>query len=157
MAHQHPHPGPGDDDYLASKFRKVGQHLIVELFEKKEFKAFHTLPDGTTEFQIHQWRLDREKEVYNAFIIERLPSGGILQPASEPLSKISRNFAHNGRDMPHWIYREMDSTRARYWRQHNAALRAVGQPLDVSNAVVFPVKFAHHEKHATELCKPVRA
>jgi hypothetical protein len=124
MATQQTHPGPGDDDYLAARFPNVGRIPMTQLFKGKEFLAIVDLPDGQTEMQRHRWEFSRETEVYDAIIIKKLPSGRILQPASEHLSKVNRSFAIQNRDMPSWVYRDIEVlSKVAHWKLENEALR----------------------------------
>jgi hypothetical protein len=124
MATQQTHPGPGDDDYLAARFPNVGRIPLTQLFKNKEFLAAVDLPDGQTETQRHRWESNREKEVYDAIITKKLPSGRILQPASEHLGKVNRGFAIQNLDMPRWVYRYIGVlSKVAHWKLENEALR----------------------------------
>lgn len=124
---------PQDDTNQLSQYI----HLpVIESFQHKLPELFHTKADGTKESQWHRWDLNRATRFYTALIIQKFPSGLIIQPPPTHLSIINEKFADINQDMPKWIYDDIgDPVEVARWMLENE--RARGKHLDVSSAATF--------------------
>jgi hypothetical protein len=80
---------------------------VIDSLQHKLAELFRTKADETTESHWHRWGLDRVTSVYTALIVQKFPSGLIIQPPPTHLSIINEKFAEINQDMPDWIYRDM--------------------------------------------------